>query len=357
MKILVNALSGIGDAIMFYPALALLKKHLPEAEVDMLAMFSQVRDIFSTSPLLNNIFFIDFLHQSKFKSLSEVRAIRKHRYDFSINVYPSNRWEYNLLQRLLGANRRIAAKYLNYSRRDLDFLNTDLVYEVNDRHNVLQNFDYIKKIIPGAKEEELEGYEIILKDEDKAWAVSYIKNNKLNDAFLTGFHAGSQTFKGHINKRWRKYSELAKKLNEIFGAKILLFGTEKDVNKKINDEYPDFTLNPETGTITESIALMQHCRLFVTNDTALMHISAALQIPTIAIFAYTNYKELYPWKNNHIIIRRDLECSPCFFNSPRSVNCIFKGNEQFKCIKEITVDEVFDACKRLIEEAPRNIKP
>jgi len=128
-----------------------------------------------------------------------------------------------------------------------------------------------------------------------------------------------------------------------------LFGTEKDVNTAIHETAGDITFIPETKTITQSIALMKHCSLFVSNDTALMHISAALQIPTVAVFAYTNYNELYPWKNKHIIVRHDLPCSPCFFNSPKPVNCIFTGDEEFKCIKEITTEEVYSACKTLIE--------
>ncbi|HEY3250013.1 MAG TPA: glycosyltransferase family 9 protein [Ignavibacteria bacterium] len=358
MKILINALSGIGDAVMFFPALALLKKHRPDAQIDMLAMFSQVRDIFSNSPLLNKIYHIDFLHQSKFKSLQEVMAIRSNKYDYSINVYPSNRWEYNVLQRILGAKRRLATKYLNYSRRELDFLNTDLAHEVKDRHNVMQNFDLIKFIAPESNEQELGPYAVLIKKEDEEWANNFIKKNKLNASMLIGFHAGSQTFKRHINKRWAagKYTELAKKLALDYGAKTLLFGTEMDVNNKIHNNAAEVTLIPETKNITESIALMKHCSLFVTNDTALMHIAAALQIPTIAIFAYTNYKELYPWKNKHIIVRRELACSPCFFNSPRPVQCIYIEDEEFKCIKEIELDEVCKACRKLIEEVPGNIK-
>ena len=349
MKILINALSGIGDAIMFFPALKLLKQYLPDAEIDMLAMFSQVRDIYSPSPLLNNIHHIDFLHQSKFRSLKEVLALRKHKYDYSINVYPSNRWEYNVLDRMIGAKKRIAVKYLHYSGRNLDILNSVLVNEVKDRHNVLQNFDLAKIIAPGMNENELGPYEIITSNEDKVWAEKYINDNNLKGKLLIGFHAGSQTFKGHINKRWRNYTELAHKLTKEHGAAIILFGTEKDVNTAIHEAAGDITFIPETKTITQSIALMKHCSLFVSNDTALMHISAALQIPTVAVFAYTNYNELYPWKNKHIIVRHDLPCSPCFFNSPKPVNCIFTGDEEFKCIKEITTEEVYSACKTLIE--------
>lgn len=358
MKILINALSGIGDAIMFYPALKMLKKHLPDAEIDMLAMFSQVRDIFSPSPLINNIYHIDFLHQSKFRSMKEVLALRKHKYDFSINVYPSNRWEYNVLNRMIGAKKRIAVKYLHLSGKNLDILNSILVPEVKDRHNVLQNFDLAKQIVPAMNENEPGPFEIITTAADKEWAEEYIKDNNLAGKFLVGFHAGSQTFKGHINKRWatEKYNGLASILAKDFNAKIILFGTEKDVNDKIHSTVGDIAYIPETRSITQSIALMRHCGLFVSNDTALMHISAALQVPTAAIFGYTNYKELFPWQNKHIIVRHDLPCSPCFYNSPKPVNCIFDGNEEFKCIREITIEEVYSACKKLIEEIPGNIK-
>jgi heptosyltransferase-2 len=113
---------------------------------------------------------------------------------------------------------------------------------------------------------------------------------------------------------------------------------------------------PKTNTIMQSLALMERCRLFVSNDTALMHLAAGLKIPTVAIFAYTNYKELYPWMNKHIIIRKDLPCSPCFFNSPKPVKCIFTGEEEFKCIKTIEISEVRGACEKLIEEIPGDVK-
>ncbi len=105
-----------------------------------------------------------------------------------------------------------------------------------------------------------------------------------------------------------------------------------------------------THNYMDSVSRMKYCRLFVSNDTAFMHTAAALQIPTVAIFAYTNYKELYPWKTKHAVIRKDLACSPCFYNSPKPATCIFKGSDEFKCMKLIEVSEVFGAADRLISE-------
>jgi heptosyltransferase II len=352
MRILINALSGIGDAIMFSPALSLLKKHLPEAKIDMLVMYRQVEEIYKANPNVNNIYYFDMMNQSKLKSFRDILALRKNKYDASINVYPSNRREYNGVQFVTGAKKRIAKRYNHVSKSNFDFLNNYLSDEVKDRHNVLQNFDLIKFLVPNAKEEELGGFDINITMDDEVFAQKYFIDTLLNNMFVIGFHAGSATLKGHINKRWsaEKYIELAKKLHQKYYAQIMLFGTEKDVNEKIYNEIKQFAHIPETGSIMQSLALMSRCKLMVTNDTALMHLSAGLKIPTAAIFAYTNYKELYPWKNKHIIIRKELECSPCFFNSPKPVECIYTGEEEFKCIKTITVDEVFAACEKLIAD-------
>jgi heptosyltransferase-2 len=290
------------------------------------------------------------MRQPKYRSFKDVLALRKNKYDVSINVYPSNRKEYNGIQFVIGAKKRIAKRYIHYSKQNFDFLNNYLADEVKDRHNVLQNFDLIKFLAHDAKEEELGGFDIKIPMDDAVFAKKYLIDNLLGDKMLIGFHAGSATLKGHINKRWdaERYIELAKQLHRKHYAHILLFGTENDVNEKIYNRIKSFAYIPKVSGIMQSLALMDRCKLMVTNDTALMHLSAGLKIPTAAVFACTNYKELYPWKNNHIIIRKELECSPCFFNSPKPVNCIYTGDEEFKCIKTIEVSEVFEACKKLL---------
>ena len=53
-----------------------------------------VEETFRDNPHIDNIFFIDFLKQSKLKSLKQTLALKKNNYDASLNVYPSNRREY-----------------------------------------------------------------------------------------------------------------------------------------------------------------------------------------------------------------------------------------------------------------------
>jgi len=60
MKILILALSGIGDALMFSPALKLLRRSLPSAQIDMLVMFSGAKDIYQNNPNLSNLIHLIF---------------------------------------------------------------------------------------------------------------------------------------------------------------------------------------------------------------------------------------------------------------------------------------------------------
>ncbi len=349
MKILINALSGNGDSLMFSPALRLLKEKLPKSEIDMLVMFRSVKEMYQQNPFISSIHFINFLKQSKLKSLSEVRKLKSNEYDFSINVYPANRLEYNIVNAFLGAKKKIAHHYTHTDFSRAEFLNDILIDEVKDRHNVLQNLDLIKPIV-NVDDEEAGRMEIFIGDDDKTKAADWIKENNPEGKTLIGFHPGSSVLKNHIHKRWDKYkyAELAKILMKEYDAKILLFGNEFDLNNEINSMINNEALIASTSNYMDSIARMTYCKLFVSNDTAFLHSAAALQIPTVGIFAYTNHKELYPWKTRHVIVRKDLDCSPCFYNSPRPAACIFKGEEEFKCMKMIEVEEVYKSVNQLL---------
>lgn len=351
MRILINALSGIGDVLMFTPALRLLKEKLPDSRIDALVMYKSVLQLFQDNPIINNVFFIDFFKQSKLKSFKKVYHLRKNKYDYGINIYPSNRIEYNVLNYILGAEKRLGHRYNHSNLFRFEFLNNVTLKEVSNRHNVLQNIDLIKTIVNIDDVKEYPGMEICIDrsydDRTKEW----IKHINPDNKSLIGFHPGSATLKNHINKRWdkNKYIELGKKLIEKDNALILLFGNEFELNEEIKKGIGEYSFIASTDDFNDSLARMKECKLFVSNDTAFMHSAAALKIPVVAIFGYTNHKELYPWNLKYIVIRKKLDCSPCFYNSPKPATCQWSGNDAFKCIKLITVEEVYSSCEELLK--------
>lgn len=353
MKILVIALSGIGDALMFTPALKILKQELPNSEIDVLVMFGGAKDIFKNNPNLNKLIHFNFLNEGAIRSLKFVFSLRK-KYDVTINVYPSNRKEYNLISFLIGAKRRVAVEYLRMNKQNFGWLNNITIKENDSLHNVQTNIRMIEKLLDKKIPEEPK-LELFLTQEDLNYAESFLQEKKIaeND-FIIGIHPGCATLKNHIKRRWEpeKFSQLSNELIKKYSAKILIFGGPDESNLKAEVKrniQSDRVITIETNTLSQSSAIMKRCNLFITNDSALMHIASSLSLPVVAIIGPTNINYIHPWKTKYKIASLNLECAPCFFYSPKPLTCK-RDDVKFKCIKELTVENVLTIVSSMIEE-------
>jgi len=351
MKILVIALSGIGDALMFTPALNLLRKSLPDAEIDALIMYRGAQEIYSFNHNLNKVIYFNFLEEEAFKSLKFLLHLRK-KYDASINVYPSNRAEYNLINFFIGAKKRAGIVYLRKNKSNLGFLNNVRVLENDDVHNVQANIKLCEAMI-GKKFNEEPPLEFPIPENEIVSGNKFLNEvGVLADELVIGFHPGCATLKNHIKRRWEpeKFAELGKKLIKDHSARILLFGglEEKDLKDQISSLINSDKVNViNADSLTKSAAIMKRCNIFVTNDSSQMHIAAALGLKTVAIIGPTNQNYIQPWKTENQIVSLNLDCAPCFFYSPKPLTCI-RTDVQFKCIKELTVDMVYKSVLRFL---------
>lgn len=352
MKILVIALSGIGDALMFTPALKKLNEDFPSAKIDILGMYRGVKDIFEKLPGVNEVIFHDFLHSSKLSSLLFILKLRG-KYDLSINVYPSNRKEYNLISFLIGAKRRAAISYLRKGKSNLSFLNNILITENDQLHNVEENILLCEKL-SGKKSESIYPLQINLSKNELDFADNYLKENNISkEELIIGFHPGCSPLKNHERRRWEteKFANLAEKLIQKFSAKILVFGgpEEESLKNRIIELTNSNNIHSVTAkSILQTAAIMKNCRIFITNDSSLMHVAAALKLKTVVILGPTNKNYIYPWQTEYKIASLNLECSPCFYYSPRHLVCE-RTDVQFKCIKDLGVDAVYEKVKEFLE--------
>jgi ADP-heptose:LPS heptosyltransferase len=75
-----------------------------------------------------------------------------------------------------------------------------------------------------------------------------------------------------------------------------------------------------------------------------MHLAAAVGTPVVALFGPTSPERTGPYGEGHVVIRRDMDCSPCFR----------KACETLECMKTIRVEEVFEAVRERIESRRRS---
>ena len=117
-------------------------------------------------------------------------------------------------------------------------------------------------------------------------------------------------------KRWptSHYAEIANQyLDE--GWHVWLFGSDKDadvcrdINRQCAGSCVD--LSGRTG-LGQAIDLMSLCSAVVSNDSGLMHIAAALELPLVAVYGSSDPGFTPPLSDRSRIVSFGLECSPCF---------------------------------------------
>lgn len=353
MRILILALSGIGDALMFTPALGLMRNALPDADIDALVMFKGVKDIYERNPDLNSVIHFDFMKEGIISSIKFLITLRK-KYDASINVYPSNRKEYNIINFIIGANRRAGVRYLRVNGKNFGWLNNVRTPEDDKLHNVEENIILAERLL-NRKFEDAPPLQLFLSEEDTRYAQEYLSSLGIReDEKVIGFHPGCATLKNHEKRRWEpeKFAALALKLLDGHCSRMLIFGgpEERELRNKITtlaDNAAVISVN--TDNLTQTAAIMKRCAVFVSNDSSLMHIAAALQLKTAAIIGPTNTAYIHPWKTEHRIASLNLDCAPCFIYSPRPLIC-FRNDVKFKCIKHLGVDMVYEKVLQLLKE-------
>ena len=351
MRILVIALSGIGDALMFTPSLLKLKEDFPQSEIDALVMFGGVKDIYKTLPQINNIHHFNFLKKSKIEALKFVLSLRG-KYDISINVYPSNRKEYNLINLLIGAPKRSAVQYLRKDIINLGFLNNSRIRENDNLHNVEENILMCEKL-SGKRSDIIYPLQLKHPESSKIFSDKFLLSNNISDDDLViGFHPGCSSLKNHDKRRWstENFAELADLLIKNYNAKILIFGGAEEIHLKqdiINKAGSKYILSVETNSLEDTAAVMKRSNLFITNDSSLMHVASALQLNVIALIGPTNPSYISPWQTKHSIVSLNLECAPCFYYSPKPLSCS-RTDLQFKCIVELPAQFVYDEAAKYL---------
>ena len=99
-------------------------------------------------------------------------------------------------------------------------------------------------------------------------------------------------------------------------------------------------------SLRRALGVLTHCRVFVSNDSAIMHLAGALGVPVVALFGPTDWRRLHPWAAPHTIVRATLPCMPCFYYSSRPLRCA--AGLDYACMRDLAVDDVLGAVRRVL---------
>jgi ADP-heptose:LPS heptosyltransferase len=148
-------------------------------------------------------------------------------------------------------------------------------------------------------------------------------------------------------KRWplERYGELGRRLIEQAGAIVLIVGGSEEAaaGRLIGQAWPTrrWVNLAERLDVLESAEALRRCALYVGNDTGAMHIAAAVGTRCLGVFAARDVVgSWYPFGEHHTVIRKNVSCQNCFLSVCE--------RERLRCLTEITVDDVWTACRRML---------
>jgi heptosyltransferase I len=142
-------------------------------------------------------------------------------------------------------------------------------------------------------------------------------------------------------KKWpiENFAALAEKVNAKYRCPIVAIGaeSEKPVAEKLKTitKTPIINLAGKTN-IAQLIALLAGAKVVVSNDTGPAHIAAALQVPMVLVFGFTNPSRVGPYGRGEAVAAIDAN------NRGSQVESTNPAHD----IKNVTVENVFDLISR-----------
>jgi len=159
-------------------------------------------------------------------------------------------------------------------------------------------------------------------------------------------------------KAWsqEKYAEILCWLEEKQGLGILVIGSERE--KERLEQVVSLTQQKgcspslwigKDGELPLAAALIKKAKLYLGNDTGLMHIGSAVGIPVIAIFGGGHWPRFLP-RGNSVVLVKELPCFGCNWR------CIFGDAPCTKLISFKDVKKAFSLLSQAGDESFRMIR-
>ena len=336
--ILVRGTNWIGDVIMTLPAMAAIRRSFPEAKSSVLAK-PWVADIFSLSPDVDEVLLYRSpgIHEGFRGLLRLAKELRSRKFDAAILL--QNAIEAAIVACLAGIP--IRAGYNSDGRGPLLTHSVKRTRAIRRIHQVEYYMEMVKTL--GCSNGGRREYHLDLTPEDviRAGEILGFYGAAQGD-LLIGIAPGA-TY--GAAKKWfpDRFAMVADRLSETLGAEILLFGSAADrESTRAVSGFANHSMADLAGmtTLREAISLISCCRLFISNDSGLMHVAGALGVPTLAIFGSTNPVTTSPPGEKSVVVHKDLPCSPCL-----KTTC----PTDFQCMDLIGVNDVYEAARCMLQ--------
>jgi len=333
-KILVIRNDKLGDFMLAWPAISLLKKQYPDSNITVLIP-SYTKPIAEISPWIDNII-IDDLHDGTLTDARHLaKKIRAYNFDASISLYLEMRTTLALwLARVplrFGPATKIAQVFINKKLRQRRSLSLKPEYEYNT--DLVRYF--ISSIGDTLAAEPKPPYLRFDEKEISNLKENYLNDNKIAaDSKLIFIHAG--TGGSAINLTLEQFANLAKGIAQSHQVHFILTAgpDELETAKNLSNliQSTSHSIYHSTEGLVNFSQFISICDLFISGSTGPLHIAGTLNVATAAFYPARRSATALRWQTTN-------EQSKRIFFSPKEHN----GENDMQsidikhCIKSINI--------------------
>ncbi|MBI4341008.1 MAG: lipopolysaccharide heptosyltransferase II [Candidatus Omnitrophica bacterium] len=332
-RIVVIRLDRLGDVILSTPVVEALRRRYPHAFIAMMVR-SSCAEAVEGNPFLNEVIRYDKegAHHHPWATARFARALRRFEFDTALILHPSNRSHW--IAWLAGIPARIG-----YDRKQSWLLTHRLPHRKQEgvQHEaayaaqMLEVFGItavpLRPFVPVAPRA-IEQVEALL-------AQASIHSGEP----LVAIHPSASC----VSKRWRpeRFAAVADRLAAERAVRLCLVAGSADA--VYAQQVAHAMRQPAVNfagrlSVAELAALLQRCRLLISNDSGPVHVAAAVGTPVVAIFgrnqAGLSPKRWGPLGEGHVVLHKEVGCVTCLAH---------QCDINFLCLNTLSVDEVFDA--------------
>jgi len=320
-KLLIIRLSSLGDILLTTPLVRTVKEKYPQISIDFL-LREEYGDVYKYNPHINSI----LLYKEGSDNL--VSKLRDESYDLVLDLQ-NNLRSYKL-------TRLLKTRVLKFRKKHLDkFLLVN--FKINRLKDAAPIAVRYAESIPGFTLDE-KGLEIFTNSNQSAREKSISK--------AIGFCPGSR----HFTKMYpEEYFIRLGNLLTSKGYQVILFGGRSDfaVCNRISSSLPGSINLCNDNQMLVTACDMQNCLCVVCNDSGLMHLACAVNVPVVTIFG-SSVKEFgfFPYRSGKSLILENnfLSCRPCSHIGREEC-----PEKHFKCMREIVPEAVSERIDEFLQ--------
>ncbi len=346
-RLLIIRPDHLGDVLLCTPAIQAIKRRNPQLSIHALCG-SWSAEALANYPEIDRVLTLDFpgfQRQSQragsawHLAIRTARQLRAIGYSSAIVMRPDHWWG-AMVARLVGIEKRVGYDVANVS----PFLSSALPFQ--HQHAILQNMRLALEWTGEIAPDEIKlRYPLRAADRDairtklRGWQVS-------DGDDIICIHPGS----GRRSKLWRteNWAAVADRLAERYEARIVFTGAKAEagmIAEIVQRITTGGAIAAGQTSISQLAALYERSRAVLGPDSGALHLAAAVDTATIALFGPADPIEFAPWgdRSKHVVLTSDIGCRPCRILDWRDEDLSFHP-----CVGDISIKQVMAAADRVL---------